>query len=100
MTCYFVAQIRIDDEAEYQKYLESCDEVFARFRGKYLAVDAAPLVLEGTWPYSRTVIIQFASEADLLDWYTSADYRHILKHRLAAGRSDALLVHGNDEAPA
>ena len=48
MSCYFVARILIHDEAEYNRYLETCDEVFARFSGRYLAVDRAPVALEGT----------------------------------------------------
>ena len=37
MSCYFVARILIHDEAEYSRYLETCDEVFSRFSGRYLA---------------------------------------------------------------
>ena len=96
MTCYFLAQIRIDDLNEYRKYLDACDEVFARFNGTYLAVDSAPVVLEGTWDYSRTVIIAFPSEGDLHRWYCSDDYQRILKHRLAGARCDTLMVRGLD----
>jgi uncharacterized protein (DUF1330 family) len=97
MTAYFVAQIRIDDVAEYQKYLDRSDDVFARFNGTYLAVDAAPTVLEGTWPYSRAVIIRFPDEADLLAWYRSPDYQEILAHRLGGAHCDTVVVHGADQ---
>ncbi|CAI9404625.1 hypothetical protein ANOBCDAF_04656 [Pleomorphomonas sp. T1.2MG-36] len=97
MTAYFVAQIRIDDPAEYQRYLDACDAVFARFNGEYLAVDPAPTVLEGEWPYSRSVLIRFPCEADLLAWYNSPDYREIVVHRLAGAKCDSILVHGKDE---
>lgn len=82
MTAYFVAQIRVDDLSEYQRYLDACDEVFSRFNGEYLAVDPAPTVLEGDWPYTRSVLIRFPSEADLLAWYRSPAYRAIVVHRL------------------
>ena len=97
MTAYFVAQIRIDDPAEYQRYLDACDAVFARFNGEYLAVDPAPTVLEGDWPYTRSVLIRFPSEADLLAWYNSPDYQAIVVHRLAGARCDSILLHGKDE---
>ena len=97
MTAYFVAQIRIDDPAEYQGYLDACDEVFARFNGEYLAVDAAPTVLEGAWPYTRSVLIRFPSEADLLAWYKSPEYQAIVVHRLGGARCDSIIVHGKDE---
>ncbi len=97
MTAYFVAQIRIDDPDEYQRYLDACDGVFARFNGEYLAVDPAPTVLEGAWPYSRSVLIRFPSEADLLAWYNSPDYQQILSYRLAGAECDSILLHGKDE---
>ena len=96
MTVYFLAQIRIHDEAGYGEYLATCDEVFARFMGTYLAVDRSPTVLEGAWPYSRTALISFPSEADLLAWYRSPEYQQILLHRLAGARCDTVVLTGND----
>ncbi|HET7839808.1 MAG TPA: SagB family peptide dehydrogenase [Rectinemataceae bacterium] len=96
MACYFFANIRVDDPSEYQKYLEGVEGLAARFGGRYLAVDTAPEVLEGEWPYSRAVIIQFDNEDALRRWYASSEYRSIVGHRLAAGRSDSLLIHGEE----
>ncbi len=97
MSVYFVAQIQIHDEAEYEKYLEGVDGVFEKFNGEYLAVDANPKVLEGKWGYSRMVIIRFPSEGDLLRWYESPDYQQILKHRLSGANCDTVLVKGKSE---
>lgn len=97
MTAYFFAQIRIDDPAQYQRYLDACDGVFARFNGEYLAVDPAPTVLEGDWPYTRSVLIRFPREADLLAWYRSPDYQAIVTHRLTGAKCDSILLHGKDE---
>jgi uncharacterized protein (DUF1330 family) len=94
MPVYFVADIRITDPAEYGKYLDACDDVFARFNGRYLAVDLAPLVLEGTRAHGRAVIIEFPSEADLLRWYRSAEYREVLAHRLKGADCDTVVVRG------
>ena len=96
MTVYFLAQIRIHDEAEYSEYLATCDEVFARFNGTYLAVDGSPTVLEGTWAYTRTVLISFPNEADLLAWYRSPEYQQILAHRLAGAHCDTVVLSGGD----
>ena len=94
MSVYFVASIRIEDPEEYQLYLSGTDEVFARYNGEYLAVDAAPRVLEGSFDYSRSVIIRFPSEKDFDAWYQSEEYREILAHRLKAARCDTILVNG------
>ena len=94
MPYYFIAQIKITDEKEYQKYVDRSQEVFQMYNGKYLAVDNNPRLLEGSWDYTRTVIIQFESEQDFNDWYNSDDYQHILKHRLNASHCDTILIKG------
>lgn len=96
MSYYFIAQIKIKDEKEYQKYLESCDDVFARYKGEYLAVDGNPQVLEGEWGYTRTVLIRFPGEDDFRQWYYSPEYQQLLQHRLKAAKCDTLLVKGLD----
>lgn len=96
MSCYFVARILIHDEAEYNRYLEPCDEVFARFSGRYLAVDRAPVALEGTPEEGRMVLIEFPDEESFRNWYDSREYREILAHRLAGAFCTSVLVHGKD----
>ena len=91
---YFVANIRIKDEAEYQKYIKDVDEVFSKFNGKYLAVDNSPKLLEGNWDYTRNVIISFESKEDFEQWYYSEEYQSILKHRLKGAECDTILTEG------
>ncbi len=94
MSACFVANIRIRDESEYAKYLARVDEVFAKFNGKYLAVDPSPEVVEGEWPYARFALIEFPDMDSLKKWYASDEYQEILRHRLAAGACDSILVSG------
>lgn len=42
MSYYFVAQIRITDEIEYQKYLDNAEDIFRKYKGEYLSVDNNP----------------------------------------------------------
>ena len=98
MSYYFIANIKIHDPKEYQRYINEAEQVFSKFKGKYLAVDNAPELLEGNWDYTRSVIIEFISKADFHDWYNSDDYQRILKHRLKAAECDTILVKGLDEA--
>jgi uncharacterized protein (DUF1330 family) len=97
MIHYFVAQIRINDPEEYDKYLENVDEVFSRYNGEYLAIDESPSLLEGTWNYSKSVLIKFNSKEDFEKWYYSDDYQQILKHRLNSANCDTILIKGIDE---
>jgi uncharacterized protein (DUF1330 family) len=94
MAHYFVAQIKIHDQNEYDKYLDKFDDIFSRYKGEILAVDEAPSILEGSWSYTKSVIVKFPSREDFEDWYYSAEYQEILKHRLRAAHCDTLLVEG------
>ena len=94
MSIYFMASISINDEGEYQKYLDRAGEVFAKYRGEYLAIDNEPEVLEGKWNYGRAVLIRFPSQEDFDAWYHSPEYQEILEHRLSAASCDTILVKG------
>jgi len=96
MSYYFVANIKIHDQNEYNKYLEKIYEVFSRYNGKYLAVDKNPKIIEGDWNYSRIIIIEFNSKSDFNDFYYSKDYQEILKHRLISSECNSLLVKGKN----
>jgi Uncharacterized conserved protein len=82
------------DTTCYSKYLELCDDVFGKYKGKYLAVDEGYKVLEGKYPYTKTVIIEFSNEQDFNEWYYSADYQDIVKYRLEGAECASVLVHG------
>ena len=94
MSYYFVAQIKIIDEKEYQKYIDNAGDIFKKYKGEYLAVDNNPQILEGNWNYTRTIMIKFVSFNDFDEWYNSADYQTILKYRLKAADCDTILVKG------
>ena len=96
MSCYFVARIQIHDEAEYNRYLDQCDEVFARYNGRYLAVDRSPIPLEGEPDEGRMVLIEFPDEEAFRAWYDSAEYQEILAHRLAGAACTSVLVRGTN----
>ena len=94
MDYYFIAQIRIIDNHEYQKYIDKSGEIFKKYNGEYLSVDNKPIVLEGQWDYTRTVLIKFSSKSDFENWYNSDDYQEILKSRLKGADCDTILIKG------
>jgi uncharacterized protein (DUF1330 family) len=94
MKYYFVAQIKVHDEEEYEKYLDKCDDVFSKFKGEYLAVDRSPVLLEGNWDYTKSVLIKFNSKKEFEQWYYSDDYQKIMKYRLRASMCDTILIKG------
>ena len=94
MTHYFIAQIKINDPSEYEKYLDRFDDIFSKYKGEYLAIDESPTLLEGDWNYTKSVLIKFNSKKDFEDWYYSADYQKILKFRLSSSKCDTVLIKG------
>jgi uncharacterized protein (DUF1330 family) len=96
MKHYFVAQIKIHNPEEYEKYLDKFDDIFSKYKGEYLAIDESPTLLEGKWDYTKSVLVKFNSKKDFENWYYSADYQKILKHRLNSSKCDAILLEGLD----
>ena len=94
MSCYFVAQIDIRDPEGYARYLDGFDEVFERYRGTVLAVDDEVSVLEGAWPGTRTVVIEFPDRAELDRWYRSPEYQRLAAYRWAAATANIVAVGG------
>lgn len=92
MSVYFIANIKITNEQEYQKYIDKVNDVFSKFKGQYLVVDNSPTVLEGEWDYTRNVLIEFPDEKEFEAWYKSEEYQSILKHRLHGAKCDTILV--------
>ncbi len=95
MSHYFIAKIKIHNEAAYRNYLDLAGEVFKKYNGEYLSVDNRPRTIEGHWECTRTVLIKFESKSDFEDWYFSEDYQKILTYRLEAAECDSVLIEGN-----
>jgi uncharacterized protein (DUF1330 family) len=92
MSVYFIANLKIHDQDEYQKYLLHVEDTVNTFNGKYLAVDKNPEILKGKWDYSRLVLIEFPDKESLKNWYYSPEYQEILKIRLSSADSDIIIV--------
>tara|TARA_R110002072_G_scaffold5527_5_gene35371 strand:- start:10613 stop:10903 length:291 start_codon:yes stop_codon:yes gene_type:complete len=96
MSHYLIAQIDIVDRETYAKYEAGFMDIFSRFDGTVLSVDEAPKLLEGSWAYTRTVLISFPSEQQALDWYQSDDYQELAKFRFAASSANIAMIKGLD----
>ena len=69
MSAYLIAQITIHDHETYKRYLDGADAILARHTGEVVVVDDSPTILEGKWPYTRTVVIRFRNEDDAKRWH-------------------------------
>ena len=92
MTHYLIARIDINDREEYSKYEAGFMEIFSQYDGKMLSVDEAPKLIEGEWPVTRTVLIEFPSEESAMAWYQSDTYQTLAQHRFASSDGNVVLL--------
>jgi len=94
MPAYLIGQVTIHDSAEYEKYLAGIGDSFAPFGARVLVAADDVEVLEGTWPRTRTVVVEFPSTDQAKRWYESPKYKAIIQHRLKAANSILVLANG------
>jgi uncharacterized protein (DUF1330 family) len=96
MTVYALAQLTIHDRTRYDRYQSRFMDVLRRHKGRVLAADESPQVVEGTWEREKVVLLSFADEAAYRAFAESADYQAIAADRLAGADAVVLLVKGID----
>ena len=81
MTAYFVVQVTISDQAQYQKYREAVVPLMAKFGGKVVARGAKVEVFEGEHDNRPVVMFEFPSMDAIHSWWGSPDYAPVKKLR-------------------
>jgi uncharacterized protein (DUF1330 family) len=97
MTVYAIAQLTITDRPTYQRYQDRFMGVMKRYKGRLLAADESPRVVEGAWDRQKVVLISFPDEESFNEWAESPDYQEIAKDRKAGADAVVLLVNGLPE---
>lgn len=94
MKGYMVAQLEVEEPSSFEDYRDKVPAVIARFGGRYLIRGGAVAPLEGHWPFSRLVVIEFDSVEAVRTFYHSPEYQEILPLRLAAAKGTVAIVEG------
>jgi uncharacterized protein (DUF1330 family) len=97
MPTFIVAQISIRDRNQYSQYEAGFIEIFSKYSGRILSVDEDPEILEGHWPHTRTVLIEFPSNDDAMAWYRSDEYQRLAEHRFASAEANIVVIKGLGE---
>lgn len=92
---YWVAQVDVHDAEVYDTYRAANAKPFADYGAKFLVRAGQHEVREGTWA-SRTVVIEFASYADALACYDSADYQNAKAIRVPVSEGNMIIIEGYD----
>lgn len=90
MTIFIVAQLRFKNRARYDRYQARFVGVFRRFKGRLVAADEHPRVIEGQGGPDKVVVLEFPDEASVLEFLNSPEYQEISIDRKAG--ADTLLL--------
>ena len=94
MTVYALAQISITDRDSYNRYQALFMQVFGQFKGRLLAADTSPQVVEGHWEREKVVLMSFPDEQAFQEWAQSPEYQKISLDRKAGSEGVVLLLKG------
>jgi uncharacterized protein (DUF1330 family) len=94
MAVYVIAQLTITDRTAYNRYQSRFMEVMSHYKGRVLAADENPKVIEGQWDREKLVLLSFPDEAAFQEWADSSAYQEIAKDRKAGSTAVVLLVEG------
>ncbi len=94
MPAYLIANITVTDPKLFDEYRAQVPAVIAHYGGKYAVRGGATETVEGTSPFNRLVVLEFATMAALKAFYHSPEYSPLIALRQRASTGDVVLVEG------
>ena len=94
MPAYLIADVDVTDPTRYAEYRQRVPATVAAYGGRFLVRGGAHEVLEGNWQPHRVVVLEFPSLEQARSWYESEEYREPKAIRIAASRTNAIIVEG------
>jgi uncharacterized protein (DUF1330 family) len=92
---FVIVQIAIHDRDSYHQYETAGHlEIFDRFSGKVVGVDENVEIVEGSWPFTRTVLVEFPSKELARAWYESDEYQAVVGLRHRSATSNLVIISG------
>ena len=95
VNAFVIVQIAINDRDGYHQYeIAGHQEIFDRFSGKVVGLDESVEIVEGSWPCTRTVLIEFPTKELARAWYESDEYQAVVGLRHGSTTSNLVIVSG------
>jgi uncharacterized protein (DUF1330 family) len=92
MPAYLVAMMTVTDPQAYEGYRSLAAAAIAKHGGRFLARGGKHEVLEGSFPGSRVVIVEFESFDKAKRFYDSPEYLAASEQRRGATSVFSLLI--------
>ena len=92
MTAYVLADIEVTDPVRYEDYKTLAAASVERYGGRYVVRGGQVAVLEGSWPTSRFVMLEFDHADSARRWYHSPEYQAAIAVRQQAANAKLVLV--------
>ncbi len=88
MAAYLIADVLVHDKPGYEDYRRGVQDALKPYGGRYLARGGKTVVLEGSPPPNRSVVIEFPSLQKLQDFWSSPEYQPLraVRERTATSR--------------
>lgn len=94
MAAYVVGQVHISHPKEYEEYQRQVPATLEKYHGRIL-VNGGPVEhLEGSWPVTRMILLEFDSADSARAWYNSTEYKIATKSRIGAATVTLTLLQG------
>ena len=94
MKAFVIAAETVKDHATFAVYRREVPATLKKFGGQFVTRGGDLTILEGEWPHSRLVIIEFPSRTAAEDWYNSDDYQRIIGLRHDSSIGNLIIVDG------
>lgn len=94
MPAYVIAMMKVTNPEAYEGYRALAGPAIAKHGGRFLARGGKHEVLEGGFPGSRVVVVEFESFDRAKSFYDSAEYRAARDQRRGAAEFNLLIVEG------
>ena len=94
MSAYLVALLKINDRKGYDEYRAGVHDTIDEHKGEIIVSNESFEVIEGEWPYTKTVVIRFPSMEAAKRWYESPEYQEVVQHRFRAVETNLIFIEG------
>src|SRR5271163_1634974 len=95
VNAFAIVQIAINDRHGYHQYeIAGHQEIFDHFSGRVVGLDEDVEIVEGSWPWTRTVVIEFPTKKLARAWYESDEYQAVIGLRHGSTTSNLVIVSG------